>query len=265
MLLQPAPAWLQSGVISLWVLRGRPAGAYVGLPKPYVELIVSLSGDHLWRADASSSPLAYRDGWLTPLQVEPRWAETLGELHLVGARLHLLAAARLFGTAAMAAGGIPFPLDAVLGSAAKNLRERLLHVHSDRQRLEVLAHWLRARMDRDDAGWLPQPGDLSCTGWRTDALAEMLQVSPRGLRKRFSNKVGVSPKLWLQLSRFDELLRADPAPGSLADAAAAFGFADQAHMTREFTRFAGVPPARYATARASVAAPKAAPHFVPAS
>ena len=65
MLLQPAPAWLQSGVISLWVLRGRPAGAYVGLPKPYVELIVSLSGDHLWRADASSSPLAYRDGWLT--------------------------------------------------------------------------------------------------------------------------------------------------------------------------------------------------------
>jgi AraC-like DNA-binding protein len=58
-------------------------------------------------------------------------------------------------------------------------------------------------------------------------------------------------------------LRAGPLRGSLADAAAAFGFADQAHMTAEFSRFAGVPPARYAKARADTAAPKAAPHFVP--
>ena len=265
MLLQPAPIRLRCGVISLWTLRGHPPGAYVGLPKPYVELIISLSGVHLWRADASSLPLTYRDGWLTPLQVKPRWAETLGELHLIGARLHLFTAARLFGAAAMRAGGFPIPLDAILGSAANELRERLLHMYSDGDRMKLLAHWLETQLDHSDAGWLPQSSELSSTGWRTDALAEMLQLSPRALRKRFASKVGLSPKLWLQLSRFDEFLRAEPAPGSLADAAAAFGFADQAHMTREFTRFAGVPPARYETARASVSAPKAAPHFVPAS
>lgn len=264
MLLQSAPLPLRDSIISLWTLRGRPAGSYAGLPKPYIELIISLAGVHLWRAEPSSTPITYRDGWLTPLQVAPRWAETQGELHLIGARLHLLAAARLFGAAAMQAGCYPIPIDAVLGSEAALLRARLLDAGTDSERLLLFADWLSARIDGERSDWLPGRRALADMGWRTDALAEMLQLSPRALRKRFAGKLGVGPKLWLQLNRFDGLLRAGPTPGSLADAAAEFGFADQAHMTREFTRFAGVPPARYAIARAEFAAPEAAPHFVPA-
>lgn len=259
----PAPQSLRSSINSLWALRGRPRGLYSGLPKPYVELVVSLSGTHQWRAEAHAPPLVHRDGWLTPVQFGPRFAETAGELHLVGARLGLLAAARLFGAPAVAAGGVPVPLDAVLGSEAAPLRERLREARGDRERLELLARWLGARLGEGGPAWLPPPGELRRTGWRTDALADLLQLSPRGLRKRFADRLGIGPKLWLQLGRFDALLRAGPTPGSLADAAVAFGFADQAHMTAEFARFAGLPPGRYVRARASAAAPDAAPHFVP--
>jgi len=100
-------------------------------------------------------------------------------------------------------------------------------------------------------------------GCRTDALADLLQLSLRGLRTRFADQRGIGPTLWLQLGWFDALLRAGPRVETLADVSAALGFADHAHRTAEFARFAGVPPGRYARARSGAAAPEDAPHFLP--
>jgi len=73
----------------------------------------------------------------------------------------------------------------------------------------------------------------------------------RWLQRWFEREVGVPPRTYLRLLRFQETLTAmqhDPSP--LADHAAAQGYADQAHMTREFRRLAGL-PARRARRKAS--------------
>jgi AraC-like DNA-binding protein len=51
----------------------------------------------------------------------------------------------------------------------------------------------------------------------------------------------VSPRTYLRLLRFSETFEDLHASGSLAGHAAEHGFADQAHMSREFRSMAGSP------------------------
>ena len=265
MLLLPPPPSLRGQVAALWALRGSPTGRYSGLPKPCVELIISLSGLHFWQAAPAAPIYTYDSGWLTPLQHAPAFAETKGTLHLVGARLNVSAAAILFGRFASSDLTRPIALEELLGPEAAFLRERVALASSDAARLQILASWIASRLGEAKANELPCTQRLAAIGWRTDELADLLGLSTRGLGKRFNDRFGIGPKLWLQLSRFDAVIRHDLAGQSLADLAAAYGYADQAHMTVEFTRFAGVSPRRYALARRKAAAPDDAPHFVPSA
>jgi AraC-like DNA-binding protein len=82
---------------------------------------------------------------------------------------------------------------------------------------------------------------------RVDELSFVSGLSVRRLQRLFGDYVGVSPKWVMRRARLHEAaLRADG--GEAVDwAALAFdlGYADQAHLTREFTATIGVPPGRY--------------------
>lgn len=66
-------------------------------------------------------------------------------------------------------------------------------------------------------------------------------MSPRTLQRWFARNVGVPPRRYLRLLRFQKAFELVPARASLADHAAAQGFADQAHMARTFREMAGMP------------------------
>jgi methylphosphotriester-DNA--protein-cysteine methyltransferase len=88
---------------------------------------------------------------------------------------------------------------------------------------------------------------LLATSWdRTDELATELGMSGRQLRRRCLDAVGYGPKALHRILRFRRFVsRIDAAgPGAdLALIAADAGYADQAHLTRESVRLAGLPPA----------------------
>jgi AraC-like DNA-binding protein len=88
---------------------------------------------------------------------------------------------------------------------------------------------------------------------RVEALAGELGVSERHLRRRSHAGVGYGPKTLQRVLRFRRFLAlADRAPApELAQLALAAGYADQAHLTRECTRLAGLPPAALARSRAA--------------
>ena len=83
---------------------------------------------------------------------------------------------------------------------------------------------------------------------RVDELSAAAGWSVRSLQRLFADYVGVSPKWVMRRARLHEAAeRADS--GEVVDwAALAFdlGYADQAHLTREFTATIGEPPTRYA-------------------
>jgi AraC-like DNA-binding protein len=67
-------------------------------------------------------------------------------------------------------------------------------------------------------------------------------LPPRALQRWFVRNVGVAPRTYLRLLRFQRAFETLPAEASLAGHAAEHGFADQAHMARNFSSLAGVPP-----------------------
>ena len=71
--------------------------------------------------------------------------------------------------------------------------------------------------------------------------------SQRHFTRIFTECVGLGPKTYCRVRRFGRVLdrmTADPL-SQLADLAAAEGYADQAHLTREFRALAGVTPTTY--------------------
>ena len=85
-----------------------------------------------------------------------------------------------------------------------------------------------------------------------DPVAAELGVSARQLHRRVSNAVGYGPKMLARVLRFRRLQALPPAP--LVELALDAGYADQAHMTAEVTRLAGVSPVRFLKDRTPTAA-----------
>ena len=99
---------------------------------------------------------------------------------------------------------------------------------------------------------------LGRPGARAELVAGRLGISERQLRRRCQAAVGYGPRTLTRVLRFRRFLsRLDAAvdAADLAGLAADAGYADQAHLTRESTRLAGLPPAALARARRSRAVP----------
>lgn len=76
-------------------------------------------------------------------------------------------------------------------------------------------------------------------------LANMYCKSRRQFERTFLDVVGLSPKLFAQITRFrraSALLANSSLP--LVQIAAVIGYTDQSHFTHEFARFFGLPPLR---------------------
>jgi AraC-like DNA-binding protein len=75
-------------------------------------------------------------------------------------------------------------------------------------------------------------------------------LTERRLQRLFADYVGVSPKWVMRRARLHEAalrVEADgPASVNWAVLAADLGYADQAHLARDFTATLGVSPSRYA-------------------
>lgn len=84
-------------------------------------------------------------------------------------------------------------------------------------------------------------------GARVDQLSDWIGISGRQLQRRFTAAVGYGPKQFQSVLRFQRLLGLASrmhALRTLGQLSAAAGYADQAHMTREFQRFAGGVPSQ---------------------
>ncbi|MBC8154241.1 MAG: helix-turn-helix transcriptional regulator [Bacteroidetes bacterium] len=78
-------------------------------------------------------------------------------------------------------------------------------------------------------------------------LQDSLRVSERSLERRFKQHVGISPKLFARICRFQTSLNQLKTKkyDKLSDIAFDGGYADQSHFTRTFKEFTGILPQQY--------------------
>lgn len=80
-----------------------------------------------------------------------------------------------------------------------------------------------------------------------------LGVSERSLERLLLQATARAPRYWKNLARARRAAAALAGTTSLAEVAAEHGYADQAHMSRDFRRWFGCPPARFRADRALLA------------
>jgi AraC-like DNA-binding protein len=138
-------------------------------------------------------------------------------------------------------------LDDLWGPDALAVRDRVCDARSDVERLEALQTALVARLDPD---YIPHPAVSAALCALTDGAARVGPVAARtGLGHRrftdvFRSGVGMTPKTFARLGRFRRTLAQidDVDRPDWAELAVLRGFADQAHMIREFRAFSGLTP-----------------------
>lgn len=84
-----------------------------------------------------------------------------------------------------------------------------------------------------------------------EAMAHAAGVSRQHLTREFRERIGIAPKLYSRLARFQSGLTCAGAHSRIdwAGAAADMGYADQSHMIAEFRQFSGLTPQALASGR----------------
>jgi AraC-like DNA-binding protein len=181
--------------------------------------------------------------------------EGTGSAHCFHMNLTALGAYRFFGVPMHQLSDRIFELDDVLDSSLSELRERLFDA-SWADAFTLLDNFLSRRIEGTRAvsreiAWAIAELERTHGLVRIGQLSDELGCSRKHLRERFLEQVGAPAKQLAQLLRFNHLLErmqslpvGDPGR-QLAALASACGFADQAHLTREFRRYSGWTPTEY--------------------
>ena len=143
-------------------------------------------------------------------------------------------------------------LDLIWGSFASELRDRLREAHTATAKFQVLESALVERVNQRLELHSAVEYAL-CEFARAPHIRSVLGVAREtGLSRRrfaqlFREQVGLTPKLYCRLHRFQQVLRqiASGAPVDWADLALAGGYCDQAHLVNQFRNFSGISPSVY--------------------
>ncbi|MFG1908062.1 helix-turn-helix domain-containing protein [Kribbella sp. NPDC048928] len=166
------------------------------------------------------------------------------------------AARVLFGLPPGELASIVIGLDEVLGRPARELTEQLREAPGWDDRFDLLEAALLQRFDQrrvgttsPEVGWAWQRLSRSGGAIGVQDLASEVGWSRRHLTERFTSEYGLPPKVAARVLRFERttgLLRRRPGI-RLADLSATVGYADQAHLSREFRAIAGCTPRQWMT------------------
>jgi AraC-like DNA-binding protein len=238
-------AQLQPFIDSFWMLEqdGEDAAPQRVVPDGHPELILNWSQplEAFRNGQWHGQPRCFLAGQIDgPLLLRPN-----GPAKMLGIRFH------------------PHGAAAVLGAPMHDLSGRFTPVED---LSPALSHKINRALESPDpiagveAALLSAPG-ASCEGdlviaeavrrialaqgaWDVAALARELGVSTRQLERRFQAAVGLSPKLFCRMLRFNNVFRVlGEEPGKWVDTAVACGYYDQAHLIRDCKSLTGSTPA----------------------
>jgi AraC-like DNA-binding protein len=179
----------------------------------------------------------------------PHWHEA------VGARLSPLGIRAVLGIPAAAVRDLVVTYRDAIGAATDELVETCLRVEGPRARLGAAVSWFRRRVARfsgdGDAlvGWATARVVASRGRLTVAALQRESGFGATRFNQRFRDELGVTPKQLARLVRFRAALDGLRPERPLADLATDLGYADQAHMNRDFRELGATTPSEVLACR----------------
>lgn len=186
-------------------------------------------------------------GFVCGLALAPVLTETVGRQCGVQVMFSPLGAGRLLGVPVGALAGGMVGIDTLLGADGRVLALLLRDAACWQVRFAILDAWLIARA----VAMRGIPPDLACAvaalqraggALPIRGLARQIGCSERLLERRFAAELGVSPKRFARLARFERAVAGLSAGQAATEVATAGGFVDQAHLIHEVRAFSGLAP-----------------------
>lgn len=241
-------------------LAGLPPGEHLGTPAHTLTAVITFGGPLEVRVppplQGTGGEYASIASGLTTRAVAIRHG---GDQRGVKLSLTPVGARALYGLPAAQLADAVVPLDGVLGGLGRELQERLRAATTWPDRFHLLDELLAravARTERTRTGALDVRPEVAAS-WRrlvetwgqvrVDTLARELGWSRRHLSARFRAEFGLAPKTLARILRFEHAhrLATGAATPSWAEVAAQAGYADQAHLVRDWRDFTGHTPAAW--------------------
>lgn len=230
---------------------GFPAGEHVGMPSGSVTVLLPL--DPLLHLRGVAGDRRVMRSCLGGIHAEPLTIVHNGVQRGIQVGLHPLGLARLLGVRAVDVSGLTVELADVVGDRrCAHLLDQLGDARGLDAQLDVvertLLDWMRVGIDRPiryEVGHAWRLLERSGGTLSINEVAQRVGWSTRYLTREFTRVLGHGPKGMARILRFERTVDPVSRGRPLADVAAYCGYADQAHLTREWNRLAGTPPSRW--------------------
>jgi AraC-like DNA-binding protein len=234
--------WLFDG--SMTCLRERT------FPNGLLELIVHLG--ERYRVVEERGAWVCPQTCVTGLQLEHLVVEAPSHrTKVLGVRLTPAGAYALFARPMHELACLTVDLEDLTGSAASDLADRCHSAKDCVECLQTAAAWVQARFDRAlrlDPGvrWMLAAIQQHRGAVSIGALREQTGYSKTRLAAAFRQQVGVTPKQYARVIRFNQALKKiHSGAASLSDIALDTGYYDQPHMNAEFKAISGFTPSEF--------------------
>jgi len=223
------------------------------LPSGSNELVINLSQDEIRIYDSEQPERCQRfpgivvaGTYAGALDIDPmRHASMLGVHFKPGG------AFPFFGEAVGELANSHVALEALWGRSAGELREKLCSAPTRQKRFQLLEEALTNRLQR-----LSKHPSVSLAldifgstgvGASVGAVAKRVGLSQRHFIQVFTAQVGLTPKLFSRVLRFQNARDAVDSTGkpNWSQLALACGYYDQSHMIEDFRAFSGLSPGEY--------------------
>jgi AraC-like DNA-binding protein len=227
---------------------GLPPTLHHGLPSTEVDLIISLARpiDIVQMPNSTQSPAAFH-ALLAGLQTAPAVIRMEREAFGIHVFIKALAARAILGVSSTELASHVVDLSDLWRNRTKGLVDSLCAAATWQQRFDILDKFFLARLaprdTRPEVSWALNTLRRSHGAIPIQHLADETGFSRRHFSERFQDAIGVSPKSFARVLRFERACHLIAGRSmSLAHVAHACGFTDQAHMTREWNALAGCSP-----------------------
>lgn len=219
------------------------------VPDGYPEMVLHFGERcHEVMADGTAhrqSRLVFAGQISQPLLLRPS-----AQAGMIGIRLQPAGARAFLGIPMCETTDRRLDLNGVWGAESEALIEMVCNASSVTKKMQVVERFLLMKLaqrhgESDSAvAYGVQLLNSADEHLSVDALAAPCGLSSRQLERRFLGEVGIPPRLLASIFRFHRVFGhlTAPTPGRWAAAAIGAGYFDQAHMIRDFKRFAGQKP-----------------------
>lgn len=233
---------------------GLPEGVHRGVPSPYLTLVVS-AGEPVMLLHPSA-PAGRHASLVGGLRTESVLIGQDGRQAGVQVMLTPLGSRAVLGVPAAELAHRELSLSDLLGGTAEELADRVRAAPDPASRTAAVERVL-LRLLRREVAVEPQVARawraLASSGGRRPVgqLAGELGWSSRHLGERFRAETGLTPKQAARVFRFHRARQvltwrvSTGRPADLSGLALACGFADQAHLSREWRALTGLSPTRW--------------------